>query len=40
MPTNRVSIATLGEVVNTSNYGLAQGAAAMRTVQAIARFRF
>lgn len=38
--TNRVSITTLGTVVNASNYGLAQGAAAMRTVQAIARFRF
>jgi len=38
--TNRVSITTLGTVVNASNYGLAQGAAAMRTIQAIARFRF
>jgi hypothetical protein len=38
--TNRVSLTGLGTVVNASNYGLAQGAAAMRTVQAIARFRF
>ena len=38
--TNRVSITSLGTVVNASNYGLAQGASAMRTVQAIVRFRF
>lgn len=38
--TNRVSFTGLGTVVNASNYGLAQGAAAMRTIQAIARFRF
>ncbi|HEU0123801.1 MAG TPA: TonB-dependent receptor [Bryobacteraceae bacterium] len=38
--TNRVSITTLGTVVNASNYGLAQGAAPMRTLQAIVRFRF
>jgi len=38
--TNRVSITTLGTVVNASNYGLAQGAAAMRTVQALVRLRF
>lgn len=38
--TNRVSITSLGTVVNASNYGLAQGAAAMRTLQAVVRFRF
>jgi len=38
--TNRVSITSLGTVVNASNYGLAQGAAAMRTLQAIVRYRF
>lgn len=38
--TNRVSITSFGTVVNASNYGLAQGASAMRTVQAIVRFRF
>lgn len=38
--TNRVSITTLGTVVNASNYGLAQGAAPMRTLQVVVRFRF
>ena len=38
--TNRVSITSVGTVVNASNYGLAQGAAAMRTLQAVVRFRF
>ncbi len=38
--TNRVSFTGLGTVVNASNYGLALGAAPMRTVQAIVRFRF
>ena len=38
--TNRVSITSFGTVVNASNYGLAQGASAMRTVQAIVRYRF
>ena len=38
--TNKVSFTTLGTVVNASNYGFPLGAAPMRTVQAIARFRF
>jgi len=38
--TNRVTISSLGTVVNASNYGLALGAAPMRVVQGQIRLRF
>jgi hypothetical protein len=38
--TNRVSYSRVGSTVNASDYGLATGAAAMRTMQATLRFRF
>lgn len=38
--TNRVTITSLGTVVNASNYGLAQGAATMRQFLFLARYRF
>jgi len=38
--TNHASITRLATTVNAINYGLATGAAPMRTVSAVARFRF
>jgi hypothetical protein len=37
---NHVNISGIGTVVNSLNYGLANGAAGMRTVSATVRLRF